>query len=99
MITVRRALVEPKDVQQQGVKLVLLDLDPHRKNFGCGSINPPGDRRFESMFPSTRIPCWVPIFDPQPLWCMGRWEKRGGLMQRFVPEKTNPLQGGQMCFV
>ena len=24
------------------------------------------DRRFWSMVPFTRIPCWVPIFDPQP---------------------------------
>ena len=28
--------------------------------------NPPGDRRFWSMFPFTRIPFWVHIFDPQP---------------------------------
>ena len=24
------------------------------------------NRRFESMFPFTRVPFWVPIFDPQP---------------------------------
>ena len=24
------------------------------------------DRRFQSMFPFTRVPFWVPIFDPQP---------------------------------
>ena len=24
------------------------------------------DRSFYSMFPSTRVPLWVPIFDPQP---------------------------------
>ena len=27
---------------------------------------PPGDRRFESLFPFTRVPFWVPIFDPLP---------------------------------
>ena len=27
---------------------------------------PPGDRRFWSMFPLTRVPFGVPIFDPQP---------------------------------
>ena len=30
-------------------------------------IKPPGDRRFWSMFPLTRGPFWVHIFDPQPL--------------------------------
>ena len=29
-------------------------------------IKPPGDRRFWSMFPLTRAPCWVPFFDPHP---------------------------------
>ena len=38
-------------------------------------INPPGDRRFWSMFPLTRVPVGVPMFDPQPgfseavTWC------------------------------
>ena len=26
-------------------------------------IEPPGSLRFDSMFPFTRVPCWVPIFD------------------------------------
>ena len=35
--------------------------------YGYGSkFKPPGDRRFESMFPFTMVPFWVPIFDPQP---------------------------------
>ena len=29
-------------------------------------IKPPGDRRFWSMFPLTRVPFGAPIFDPQP---------------------------------
>ena len=30
-------------------------------------IKPAGDRRFQSMFPFTRVPFWVyPILDPQP---------------------------------
>ena len=29
-------------------------------------IKPPGDRRFWSMFPLTRVPFWVQIFDPPP---------------------------------
>ena len=29
-------------------------------------IEAPGDRRFSSMFPFARVPCWAdPIFDPQ----------------------------------
>ena len=37
------------------------------KTTGYGSkIKPPGDRRFWSMFPLTRVPFGVPIFDPQP---------------------------------
>ena len=27
--------------------------------------SPPGARRFQSTFPFTRVPFWVPIFDPQ----------------------------------
>ena len=27
---------------------------------------PPGDRRFWSLLPLTRVPFWVPMFDPQP---------------------------------
>ena len=34
---------------------------------GCpDKIKPPGDRRFWSMFPLTRVPFGVPILDPQP---------------------------------
>ena len=33
-------------------------------------IKPPGDRRFESLFPFTRVTCWVPIFDPHPFWVL-----------------------------
>ena len=29
-------------------------------------IKPPGDHTFWSMLPLTRVPFWVPIFDPQP---------------------------------
>ena len=30
-------------------------------------IKPPGDRRFSSLVPFTRVPFWgYPIFDPQP---------------------------------
>ena len=29
-------------------------------------IKPPGDRRFWSLVPFSRVPFWVPIFDPQP---------------------------------
>ena len=29
-------------------------------------IKPPGDRRFQSIFPFIRVPCWLPIFDTQP---------------------------------
>ena len=29
-------------------------------------IKPPWDRRFLSLVPFTRVPFWVPIFDPQP---------------------------------
>ena len=29
-------------------------------------IKPPGDRRFWSMLPLTRVPFWVPILDPLP---------------------------------
>ena len=32
----------------------------------CAKIKPPGDRRFQSMFPFTWVPFWVHIFDPQP---------------------------------
>ena len=32
------------------------------------TIKPTGDRRFWSMFPLTRVPFGVPIFDPQPFW-------------------------------
>ena len=40
-------------------------------------IKAPGDRRFWSLVPFvTRVPTWIPIFDPQPycnpyiqLWC------------------------------
>ena len=32
---------------------------------GCGS-KLAGDRRFEPLFPFTRVPFWVRIFDPQP---------------------------------
>ena len=33
-------------------------------------IKPPGDHRFWSMLPLTRVPFWVPIFDPQPRMCV-----------------------------
>ena len=33
-------------------------------------IKPPGDRRFWSMFPLTRVPFGVPIFDPLPFHCL-----------------------------
>ena len=29
-------------------------------------MTPSGDSRFESTFPFTRVPSWVPIFDPHP---------------------------------
>ena len=29
-------------------------------------IKPPGDRLSLSWVPFTRVPCWVPIVDPQP---------------------------------
>ena len=29
-------------------------------------ITSPGDRRCSSLFPFTRVPFWVPIFDPRP---------------------------------
>ena len=29
-------------------------------------IKPPVDRRFFALFPFTRVPFWVPIFDPHP---------------------------------
>ena len=29
-------------------------------------IKPPGDRRFWSMFPLTRVPLWFLIFEPHP---------------------------------
>ena len=29
-------------------------------------MKPPGDRRFESLVPFTRLLYWVPILDPQP---------------------------------
>ena len=50
------------------------------------NIKPPEDRRFWSMYLFTRVPFWVPIFDPQPFgflvslpgsqgpkgnWCLG----------------------------
>ena len=34
-------------------------------------IKPPGDRRFSSLFPLTRVPFGVPMFDPQPCVCRG----------------------------
>ena len=38
-------------------------------------IKPPGDRRFWSMFPLTRVPFEVPILDPQPYQGMGSWRR------------------------
>ena len=38
----------------------------HRYRWTWGNFNSAGDRRFWSMFLFTRVPCWVPIFDPQP---------------------------------
>ena len=29
-------------------------------------IKPPGDHKFSLFFPSSRVPFWVPTFDPQP---------------------------------
>ena len=38
-------------------------------------MKPPGDRRFWSMFPLTRVPFWVYIFDPPPTG-LGNLNKR-----------------------
>ena len=32
----------------------------------------PGDRRFSSLFPFTRVPFWVPILDPHPMAMLGQ---------------------------
>ena len=37
-----------------------------KPNWAWVKIKPSGDRRFQSMFPFTRVPFWVHIFDPQP---------------------------------
>ena len=31
-------------------------------------IKPPKNHRFYSLVPFTRVPFWVPVFDPQPFW-------------------------------
>ena len=38
-------------------------------------IKPAGDRLFSSWAPFTRVPCWVPMFDPQPC-ALGRNRRR-----------------------
>ena len=40
--------------------------EPIGKTWVWVKIKPPGDRRFWSMLPVTRVLFWVPIFDPQP---------------------------------
>ena len=73
-------MVEPTFSSQKGWILVwssvishqpVQDTDDH--DFVCGvwgKIEPPGDRRFWSMFPLTRVPFWYRFFDPQPHFAM-----------------------------
>ena len=51
-------------------------------------IKPPGDHRFGSMFPLTRVPFWgYPIFDPQPQDSRVAWLGPGFVRE---PRKLQP---------
>ena len=50
-------------------------------------INPPGDRRFESLIPFARLLIWVPIFDPQP-YCLLHFESLVKLVERAFAKAT-----------
>ena len=49
---------------------------------------PPKDGRFWSMVPLTRVPLWVPIFDPQPVEGLCYFPKKTRLMSPSGDEST-----------
>ena len=55
-------------------------------------IKPPGDRRFWSIFPFTRVPFWAPIVDPQPYRVAKRQVSWGPQLRREVPGALGPRQ-------
>ena len=70
-----------------------------------GQIEPPGTAGFSPCFPFTRVPVWVPIFDPQPRvggvptekFCAG---KRLLLAGQLGADSTSSTAGGPglICF-
>ena len=60
-------------------------------------IHPPGDRRFRSMFPPTRVPFWgYPTFDPGASEDVGsvskNWGAPFGFPCKVAPEAGAPKQ-------
>ena len=67
------------------------------------SIKPPGDRRFWSMLPFTKVPFWVPIFDPQPhgdatpFWLVKGSVAAHQLLKGATSLRTQMLLGSDCC--
>ena len=55
-----------RKVEARGLGTSARHLFRKQAHMGVGQIKPPGDHRFYSLVPFTRVPFWVPIFDPQP---------------------------------
>ena len=56
------------------------------------------------MLPLTRVPCWVPFFDPQPFEFWGRLDMTGNLnmfssVSEWATGKTISALLGQVCCV